>query len=569
MASISSLLKSAQSRAQKIQDQEDALVAYDYQLSPKTYDDFTAYTNYLNNRLNSTSDPSKALTYSKTINSAQTSYISNEIQRQTIDVMEGAQDNRAKYGKMVDLYYQAANSGNYDLAQSLRQQLDSLSITIQNEDAARVSASNALNGTMSALRAANLQDAQDKIKQYMKDVGSIYAKGGTDTLKQYNKELGLNANATIFDTLANLAQAAVGTYQAAIASETDPAKIRQYQTEMNGFLGGNSIPLPGVKDGISFQDIQDQLDANRVGEAVFREVNTPTGLQYSRNKTTGFVWGRDEQGDYRQIPLYNANTPSSGVKSTVDKKTGQQNFYSAQDLLKMNNFDFTNDNGTISFRNTGQIPGFYGSPFPTGENIQVTVGPNGELQIGNGQDLYNLQFDEKGNYTGLQRYLPSAITQVNGNPDENGIFRGQAKFNSRFLATQDLSRFTPDMSALVGIIDPTLAEAYRTKVANFNLVHGTNLPVTPTNFLQTNFDAGQIQNAQHAQYVQPVAPAPIVQPAAAPPIQAPALNPFTLPANPLKVVNATPQKITSVGVAQPGQITSVGNNSFTGNLRVF
>ena len=40
MAGVSSLLKSAAARRQKIQDQQDALVAYEYSQSAKTYDDF-------------------------------------------------------------------------------------------------------------------------------------------------------------------------------------------------------------------------------------------------------------------------------------------------------------------------------------------------------------------------------------------------------------------------------------------------------------------------------------------------------------------------------------------------
>lgn len=567
MPSVSSLLRSAQARAEKVQNQQDALVAYEYQLSPKTYQNFVDYTKYLQGRIKTTSDPSKALSYTKDINSAQSSYISNEIQRQTIGVLEGTSSSRDKYAKMVNLYYQAANSGNYDLAQSLHQQLDSLSVTIQNE----AQAGAALASKLASMRVDNVEQAADQIKSDIKQLGDIFSSVGdsefSKQMGQYAKELGLKPGAGFFDQVIQLAKAGEQIYQAAMASESDPQALRTLQGKYTQFTKGDAFSLPGANGkplNVSFQDLKDQADANRVGEEIFKPVTTGNGVVFTRNQQTGYVQGRTETGEYKLIPLYNPVSPASGIKKGTDAN-GNDQFFGVEELLKKNGFQVAGGN---SFFNTGNIKGFYGSPFPSGSYTQVYVGPNGELQLTNGQDVYTMQFDDKGTYTGLNKEVPSAITQVNGAPNDQGVFPGSARFNSRFLATQDLSRFSPDIASLVGIVDPQLAEAYRTKIANFNLVNGTRLPTNPSSFLQANFNATSLQNDVRAASRIQAAPSRAIQPAT-PRLQGSTVNPFNLPPVPhLSVARPTPTPRITIAKPPVNPTIRVGAPTPTGTLRV-
>ena len=163
-SSISSLMRSATSAADKIQSYWDAVAAYQWDNSVKSYQDFLDYSTYLDGKMTSTTDPMTSLTYQKKIDSARSGYISNEIQRQSINVIEGAGSNIDKYGQMTELYYQAADAGQYDLAQSLRLQLDNLSVTIQNEQKAAMAGSSAYSAEVAKSIDNQVKDAVQTIQ---------------------------------------------------------------------------------------------------------------------------------------------------------------------------------------------------------------------------------------------------------------------------------------------------------------------------------------------------------------------------------------------------------------------
>lgn len=547
MAGVTSLLKSAATRRQKIQDQQDAEVAYQYSQSAKSLEDFQEYSKYLKDR-QVTADPSKALTYEKNLNSAQSSYISNEVQRQTINVMEGTGDNQTKQQKLVDLYYQAANSGNYDLAQSLRSQIDSLSITIQNEAETRAAAGQALAGKMATLNANSVADAVDTVKSYISDVGNLFKAHGPEEFQKeigtYAKELGLNKDAGLFDVLTNLAQSAVAVYDNAIASETDPTNIRNFTKARNDLVTGDSFELPGTNGTalkVSVQDLKDQADAARVGQTLLKENQTQEGTVFTKNKKTGFVFGRDEAGNYRQIPLYgNAPNYTSTVANTDPTKAN----YSYSDILKKNGIDATQSDGFLTIDNRdGRIPGF-----PIGQAIRAYVGPDGQLQVSNGSDIFNLSFDPTGTFKGIEKYNPSAITQFNGGVDPTtGYLKGDAQFNQPYYQNQDLSGYG-DLGSLVGVVDQDLAARYSTVAGNFagaGTIGSLNIPKTPASILQPAAAPQLTTSPQTTVSPQITAPSPQQT-----------VNPFNLPAQP-KLVVAAPAPVPKVTVAAPTPVPQV------------
>lgn len=162
MPSVSSLLRSAAATRKKIAEQEDAQVAFDWAQSAKTYEDFVEYRKYLDERRKSyADDPSKLLTIDKTISAARRGYTSNEIQRQNINIVEGKASSQDKYNALVNLFYQAVDNGDYDLAQTLNLQLDNLSVKIQQD---QISQAN----SFAAARAAGAKSATDFIRKLEK-----------------------------------------------------------------------------------------------------------------------------------------------------------------------------------------------------------------------------------------------------------------------------------------------------------------------------------------------------------------------------------------------------------------
>lgn len=583
MAGVSALLRGAASRQRTVQEQQDALVAFQYDQSTKTYSDFIDYSNYLKDR-QKTSDPSKALSYAKSINSAQTAYVSNEVQRQSISTMEGNGDNSTKQQKLIDLYYQVSDSGNYDLAQSLRSQIDSLSITIQNENETRAAAGQALASKMATLRANSVDDAVATLQGYVSDLGDLFKTAGpekfAEQIKTYAKELGLNENSGFFDVLTNLANTAISIYDNAMASETDPGNIRTFAKARQSLATGNSFTLPGANGKeikVSIQDLKDQADANRVGEELFKPMQTADGTVFDKNTKTGFVFGLDETGQYRQIPLYgNAPDYTSNVyKQEAIKQNGKIVGYnilggpegktvvatkdltgkvtavgSPEDeiktfdymqLLENNGIRARKDNGYIVIDNAdGKLPGF-----PVGASVQAYVGPDGNLQVAKGSgidDVYNVSFDQSGKFTGVDRYNPSAIAQFNGGlVDANGKLAGSARFNQPFYQGQDLNKYG-DLSSLVGVVNEPQASRYASIAATFSnpgTVGSLNLPKTPSSVLQP------VASPQLA-----ASPLPKV---ASPQISISpqtAISPMGLPAQP-KLEVAAPTPTPTVSVAQP------------------
>lgn len=564
---VTSLLKSAASTRKKVLAQEDAFAAYDWENSAQTKSDFLNYRKYLQNRQTISADPSDKLSYATKMRSAQRSYTSNEIQRQTQAVQEGGGTLQGKQSTVLSLYQQAVANGDYNLAQNLASQYDSLSIQIQNQAQTAGRAGSAAAST--ALNKA-VKESIKTVKENVNTLNTLFKELGPNELQkqisQLAPQLGLSKDATYFDTIAALAGMASDVYKSAINQATTQEEADSLQNKYDTFVAGSSkdsITLPSSTGGnikVSLQDLKDQVDAARVGETVFQQA----GNGFIKNTKTGFVWGRDANGGYRQIPLYN---PSSNFTSQVSKGKDAQGkdtgFYSYKELLQNAGFkgnDVIEKDNQLYIRNKGDIPGLYGSPFPTGSYIPLTVGADGQLQTSMSGQAYNLGFDDTGKFNGFTPYQPSAITQVNGN---NTFAPGSdARFNANFLGTQNLDNFSPDRASLVGILDQHLAERQLTTVPGFsgNGVNTTRLLNTAGTTLQANAAPLQAPRLTPQRTVSPQRTANVAR------IQGSAVNPFNLP--PVRQLTVKPiviPRITSVGTAKTGP-TKVVSSSGLGQL---
>lgn len=484
MPSVSSLLKGGEATQRRIRQQQDAEVAFEWQQSSKTYEDYQAYQSYLRNQAKTTTDPSELLGYEKTISSARSSYVSNEIQRQSIDVLEGRSTNTDKKSKMTQLYFMAVDEGNYDLAQSLNLQLDNLDLRIQ----AEADAAQALAGKMAALNARSVEDAVDTLKSYSKELNDLYREKGpeqfTKEMQQYAQELGVDQG-DFFGMHLRLAQEINSVYDNELASDSDPNNQRKFQKAKNEFNSSNSIELPSTNGGslkVSYQDLVDQADAARTGQTVFRAVKTADGTVFERNKETGFVWGRDENGNYRAIKTYQPTTDytstvyktqidskgnvqyldKSGQIVAVKDKSGQLKGVNGKsvndaakkdyaDLLRQNGFNIISGNGSdyIEIATPKDLMGMVPS-----ETVQLYVNKDGQLQVV-GQDgkFYDFGFNQDtGEFTGYLKDQPNPITMLDDN------------FSQDFLNKLDKNKLP---SGAIGIVDTGLASSQLLRVGEF------------------------------------------------------------------------------------------------------
>lgn len=133
MPSISSLLRSAQATQKKIRAQDDAYAAFEWENSAQTAEDFQQYQTYLEGQQSKTQDSSDLLTYESKIRAARRSFISSELQREQMKIMEGTGSTQSKMDAVRNLFQLAIDNQDMNTAQNLMSQWDSLSIKLQNE----------------------------------------------------------------------------------------------------------------------------------------------------------------------------------------------------------------------------------------------------------------------------------------------------------------------------------------------------------------------------------------------------------------------------------------------------
>lgn len=275
MASISSLLKSASSIRDKIRTQQDALTAFQWESSAQTYDDFLAYSNYLEDRSSKTTDPSSMLTYQTKLRSARRSFTSNEIQRSQISIMEGRGDTQSKMNAVQNLYYQAVDNQDFNLAQNLISQWDTLSIKQQNEREAAIK----------SYQAAGDKSFQKLTDSLTKGVDDVTLPNGVKVtpLSQIARDLEQTGGSNVTwkaagDTLEALRGAIIDRYKNATTQDEVTKLEEKYGAGLQDLDKELGFTVGGKK--LSAQDV--------VNAAANEEINNPIySLKAIRNEVTG------------------------------------------------------------------------------------------------------------------------------------------------------------------------------------------------------------------------------------------------------------------------------------------
>lgn len=188
--SVSSLISSARSAYEREQAYQDQIAAYEWDLSAKTAEDHDKYVAYLTKRNKEleTRDPAKALTFASKINSTRSSFASKEIQRASIAVNYGQGTDSDKYNKMMGLYQNAVNNGDYDLAQNLEAQLGTLQIKIMNAQEAAANAASAASDKAYAATKKGLEAEKNVLDDTLKNLERAVKTGEIDRTEYLTKK---------------------------------------------------------------------------------------------------------------------------------------------------------------------------------------------------------------------------------------------------------------------------------------------------------------------------------------------------------------------------------------------
>lgn len=334
-ASASSLIRSSASLQNEINSYNDSLAAYEYELSPKTAEDFAKYQDYLTGRINnlqstgSVTDAQKALTLTRTLTSAVHSNVSSDIQRENIQVMSGNASLQDKYSTIVSQYTRAMGIGDLALAQSLESQAYSVSQSIQYQAQQAAAAGKALSEANATAQGNIVTSLDDSIKQLNNDVKNLgvkdlnkvtqaWVKQNSGALKSMGVIIPDGAQPNYFNLIEGVQAAKYNALvlKAQLQAPTNPSAAQNTAYEA-AFLKNGATKIPTLAGSLTLQEIQQAAQ----DPAMFAYDNasgqykrtTQTGYQYINGQVAPTYSGLVDQKKSDQIYFLNANQTANLV----------------------------------------------------------------------------------------------------------------------------------------------------------------------------------------------------------------------------------------------------------------
>lgn len=376
MTRVSQLLRNAANRQRAVQNEQNRLVDTDWNLSAKTQADYDSYISYYND-LATRVDPKEGLSIQNKLISARKSFIRNELQRETIGVLEGTNTNANKLNRLASFYNEAVANGDLDLAQDLRLQVNNLYKTVADEQVATVN-------TAMAAYEQNYKDVAAYVDALAKGeaapINQTYSlKQFTDfyrqtTPEQFAKFLEDEAQKQGVPT-PTFEQAVLGFAEASVkAVESQlsqiPSDTKEYLDSFNklqDLKNNNVFTMPGIKEDF-------KVSLNDLREAILAQQNNQTGpftpAISADGRRSGFI--RNDIGQY-ELGI----NPETGEYEMTPR-------YTTRNLADM----LTKDNA---------VP--YGRTIETGQsNIAASIGEyslvSADLGKGQGQQTYGVRNGE-------------------------------------------------------------------------------------------------------------------------------------------------------------------------------
>ena len=142
-SNVSALVKSAGSAYNTIQNNNDTLAAYQFEIDGKTQAAWDTYSSYLNGRkANLTNDPMKTISVNKAINTGFNGYRSAAIQQESQGINYGTSSLYDKRNKLDNLWQQAQAIGDQTTMNSIEMQRSGVDLQIQTQEAAAAKSAN-------------------------------------------------------------------------------------------------------------------------------------------------------------------------------------------------------------------------------------------------------------------------------------------------------------------------------------------------------------------------------------------------------------------------------------------
>lgn len=349
------LLRSYRNRKEEAQDWEDQLLDYEWSLSLKTKQDWDSYkAHYENRQTVAENDPKAQLSYQKKIDSGFRAFSSNEIQRASIDVIEGGSTEEQKLNKLTDLYLQAYGLGNYDLAQQLRLQVDNQIVKIQQAQQAALTGGGYGGGGGStsadkALKAQVTAAISDFKKGAMPialgngetltvaDISNLVKTKGEDGLNQLANQLGYTDAQSGMEMLKDIIGSQIGELQQYASQITDPATVADINNQISK-LQSTKLDIAGG-DGsntytISYEDIVNELNGRANGNGRFTFApNGEKGFDFVEYSAQDIITGNNQLGyDSEGNPIFRSQYGvTSTAKEDFNYEPGQDMVYELKD----------------------------------------------------------------------------------------------------------------------------------------------------------------------------------------------------------------------------------------------
>lgn len=585
--SASSLLRSAGSLATQNQAYEDSVQAYIFSQSAYTDEAFKSYSDYLTGRIGTLqsagglSNVQKALTLTRTLDSANRSNTSASIVRENIQIMAGGASLTDKYNLVRDLFVRAAGNGDMTLAQSLMSQAYSIDQTIQLQaqqarDAAvslgRASAASAKAANQDAVNkqvdiVTNLDDglkllnAQTKdrsetdfnnfAKQFVKDNADTYSALGVTFTKGGEP----NSQPNYFDIVKGVAVAKYNALvlKAQAESSIDPQKASEYATD--AYYYSNFGNIPTAAGSLTMQQVQEASQSPNMfvydnSSGTYKQ-STKTGFQYQNFTGYKTVNGQVQSYDYKAlVPTFSGY--ASGVQAS------KVYFLTPNQTVMMGKLGLTieatvNKNGTVGTGIKAQAsagtPDWLTKIIGKGAEDQF-FNQNGELNFSSGGKFYTLSQDGKG-LLGLTEHNPDGSSQIVGgnygyNPTPaskggNGIHGTTDSVSSLKGPHMNLSSDFGGVNQIISASQQRQAAVEAATAAANAAAAKAMLSIAPPPLPNISVP-------------KPVAPAPISQ------APAPALPSITWKTPGTSVAQAAPAKSPAVSPQNPGSVPLQGGN---------
>lgn len=429
--SVSSLLKSASTIANEVAAFQDESQSLDYANSAYTDDALSTYQTYLQGRIDglnssgSITNASKALTLTKTLESAVKSNTSATIQRENIQVMSGNGTLQDKYNVIVGQYTRAINNGDFTLAQSLESQAYSVSQSIQVQAQTAADSAATLGKAATTAGVANEQGIIDSLGQGIKLLDNAVKNTGQGSMNasvakflspENSKTLAalgvsIKASPNYFDLVAGLTGAQINAYKlkAAAYAGTDP---NASQTAMNAAINLNNgtTKISTLGGSLTIQQI---MDASANPSMFAFDAGSGT---YKITKQSGFN-GYDQNGE--PLPTYTGN-----LKQTVFLSPTQTNMLTKYGLSFTENTTGKNAGTTgngVEIQASGNTPAWMANLIGGQNGItNAYVDKNGMLSFegessqGGGKSYYTLAQDDNGLRGLFEHNVDGSTTNIGG-----------------------------------------------------------------------------------------------------------------------------------------------------------